>query len=239
MDNSVKLAGSKEGKVVNRKLGTRKKIVWSRIGGTVVVCSGILSFLSSVIKESIDYKKLELSSEYLSYVEQIEDTFDTDLPDYMEDYINRYGLILEKMNSYSDLTLKEQYNLRCELLEDAVFVEDSSLIFLKDIGVFNYGGNTADAVVSFYEGALNPRPIISTSSNEYMLHGDMADVANSLYDLQGWKDADTGEYRDDWQDEKEFDEFVDDMKSVIFDTAYMVKNFVDDDSYQNKGLKSK
>ncbi|MBO5138504.1 MAG: hypothetical protein J6B89_02575 [Bacilli bacterium] len=239
MDNNVKLVDSKEGKVLNEQVGSRREIKWSRIGGTLVVCGGIFTIVTSMIKESIDYKKLELSSEYLSYVEQIEDTFDTDLPDYMEEYINKYGLILEKMDSYSDLTLKEQYNLRYELLDDVVFVEDSSLIFLKDICVLNYGGNIADAVVSFHDGSfLNLRPIISTSSSEHILYGDMAKVANSLYDLQGWKDDNTGEYRDDWKNEKEFGEFVDDIKSVIFDTAYMVKNFVDDD-YQNSDSKSK
>lgn len=223
-NDNLTLKGSKTGKVKDKAFGSNRKINWKRVGGTLIVFSAICSF----VKHDVDKNKLTLSPEYISYVDQVEDKFSVDLPEYMENCVNKYGVILEQINRYDEMTLNEQYNFRLYLSSEASFVESSSLFFLKDIGYekYNLECDRTAVTIKFFEYPTSRWVAINDGSLNRTLNGDLKDTAESIYTLQGWKN-DNGKYVCDWKNENEFSEFTSAIQETIYSTAYMMKNYVE------------
>lgn len=231
--NNLILNGSKSGEVRNLFIGRNRKVKWGRVGGALTVCALVASYVTDVVVYASDLHNLEISTEYSSYVDQVEGNFSVDLPEYMEDCVNKYGVILEQINSYDEMTLSEQYNFRLQLVDDASFVEHTSLSFVKDIGYEKYEFDCvrSDLTVKYFDYALAPveRVILSDGNSNKDLKGDLKDTAMAVCDLQNWKDE-NGHYVTDWKNEKEFSQFVSDVQNTIYTTAYMLKNYVEKDN---------
>lgn len=232
------LVGSKCGKVISFDRGIENSIYWPKLVGNVTLYDGLFSLSSKFFRDNTELKKMEISSEYLDYTSQIENNFDTDLPDYVEKYINRYGMILEKINSYEELTLNQRYLLRKSFISDAVFVEKSSLVFLKDICSKYYDGVVTNEIIDYCGSKL-----LSKDSNvcdidfSGLVDEDILYSINSICNLRLWKNDTTLQYFSDFSSEDEFGKFMYCCENVIINVAYMIKNYLGTDNRQalNRG----